>query len=68
MTPEEALNEKYNLYALIKEATEKIHNTPSPETLSRLDSIDKKMTDNYSKRELDEHFKDIQNSFSEIKE
>lgn len=52
---------------MIQEAMKTAHITPAPETLSRLDKIDKKLEENYSKRELDEHFKDIKDSIEGIR-
>lgn len=67
MTPEEELNKKWSVHDMIQEAMKTAHITPAPETLSRLDNIDKKLEENYSKRELDEHFKDVKDSIEEIR-
>lgn len=63
---EAELNEKYNIHNIIQESIAKAHPNPSPETLSRLDSIDKKMEDNYSKRELDDHFRNVNDSIGKV--
>lgn len=64
---ESELQEKWDIHKIITEAIEKAHTEPSPITLKKLETIEKKMEDNYSKRELDESFKDINLSFEEIK-
>lgn len=59
----ENLDEKWSIHKVVQEAIEKAHITPAPETLKRLDELNKKMDDNYSKRELDEHFIDMGKRF-----
>ena len=51
-------NEAWGIHKIIQEAIKNAHTTPSPETLKKLQNIEEKLTDNYSKRELDEHFTD----------
>ncbi len=63
---EEQINDKWGIHQVIQEAISKAHNTPAPETLKRLDDIQTKMNDNYSKRELDEHFKDVKTQIDAV--
>lgn len=63
---EQELNDKWNFGRILEEKLKTLHNTPAPETLKKFDELNKRMDDNYSKRELDEHFKDLKESVGRV--
>jgi DNA-binding transcriptional regulator GbsR (MarR family) len=68
---EDKLNEKWETHKIIQEAIASAHMKPAPQTLemltetkAALKEIQTTLKDNYSKRELDEHHRDITERFT----
>lgn len=59
----EELNDKWSIHQVVQKAIETAHTSPSPVTIKMLEEIKQTMDNNYSKRELDEHFLDVTKRF-----
>lgn len=62
-TEDKDILEKWSIHQIVQDAISKAHTSPSPETSKVLEEIKKTMDDNYSKRELDEHFENVKKQF-----